>query len=344
MSKNGSDHEDDTKTKYESLPVIDKSLATNNCLSRDLEILGRTPYQIGVEGEKFRVVAATLQKCNSPFVQRTFHFTANGIVEALNKKSSDAGESGTIIPILKRSVNRSTTHQKVLRIRRFRVIKKEDLILDKCTLPKKIKIANGEKTTRFLTVRIRSKNLNSENGFPLVQSEGSTSLGREETVETVSSTTTTTTITTENINESEQIENDKKTVTDSDLKNDDADAATTEENCKEKTEDAIPIKLEEIERETAVKETFTCENCGKQFSTYLHCLTHIRSHQKQSCQFCSKRFLTAKILRDHIKIQHPEESTRCNVPEDRITTATSKFGRTRQVLNIAGLRSKYRML
>ncbi|KAK6630566.1 hypothetical protein RUM43_014551 [Polyplax serrata] len=330
--------------KSGSLLKVEKSLSQGN-LNRDLEILGRTPYQIGVDGEKFRVVAATLQKCNSPFIRRTFHFTSNGIVEASSDKKEETDSSG-IIPVLQQGKN-ALPQQKFVRIRRFRVIKKDELPLERYVLPQKIKITNGEKT-RFLTVRIRSKNPN-ERVPSTVKLEGiargETAIGSERgDVADVSFKTTA------NVTSAIQTDEDDGERTEGsepDISVISMDA--TEDDRGDKVTSDVGQQLKKVntstEREGDLRETFNCENCLKQFPTYVTCLAHVRTHQKQICQFCAKRFLTAKVLREHIRMQHQNEvARRPTAPEDRITTATSKFGRTRQVLNVAGLRSKYRML
>lgn len=317
---------------------IEKAIHCSN-YTRDLEILGRTPYQIGVDGEKFRVVAATLQKCNPPFVRRTFHFTSNGIVEASEKKEDSGSVSANPMPIFKQS-NTNAPQPKFVRIRRFRVIKKEDLALEKYVLPQKIKISNGEKT-KFLTVKIRSKNSGAETEPSRINAEGCrTEIGTTFEKKTESLiTNASSAVQTEHSREAEHRDTNE---CESDISVINLDS--TEEDLEVKMDEVRRVKSDEIDRENEMRETFNCENCGKEFPTYLTCLAHVRSHQRQTCQICTKRFLTAKMLRDHLRLHHHAETARSNAPEDRITTATSKFGRTRQVLNVAGLRSKYRML
>lgn len=243
---------------------------------KDLQVLGKTPYHIGLAGDKFRVVAATLQKCGSPFVRRSFHFTPSGIVETADSKARNG------IPM---------AGKKVVTIRKFRVIRREER---PDITPEKGK---------SLTIRLK------------VEPDSQTEAKNEQT-ENAKDTAGESTV-----SESEEIEGIK-----------------TEEEGQRKEEASIA-------KGSCTEATFKCHKCGRPFLTFQRYGAHMRSHLRPSCRICTKKFLTKKMLRDHMRTQHRNRFGKPDcASDDRITTATSKFGRTRRVLNVADLHSKYKML
>lgn len=295
-----------------------------NQLARDLEKLGRTPYHIGLEGEKFRVVAATLQKCNSPFVRRTFQFTSNGIIET--PETRDDGEQMKLVPVINQG--KKGVAQKLVTIRRFRVVKKDGFSGEKSLVPQKIKIGNGEKP-RFLTVRIRAKEK---------QNQGEQKTDPDSAPEVVRLTSST---------EEEDFDYSEKAASPSN-QTEETDEGEEPTIAKTVRDGVIPEvgqketekKAEEPDSNDTDEASVEYDDFGKRFSGYQ------MRQQRQECQYCAKQFLSSKQLRDHVRTHHPNQRyTRSSgSTEDRIKTATSKFGRTRRVLNIAGLRSKYKML
>lgn len=329
-----------------------QAVKTDDTRTINLHSSGGAPCQIEIGGEKFQVVYATLQKCDSTAERKGVYFTSKGLIEAPVVKKSVIFRPANF-DSSKEVTNQSSSHVPKL------------VPLSKEKVESKIVVGSNKSLTSTFVINPYYRVENPKRSvIVLKRKEPEVTVNKSSTVNTANKFSPIQITIRRNgtpyFNQTRREETSfskQAIVSEEENRSSSPSTDTGDEEINPQSFKEPPFNFEEVkltasdeQPEKKLQKVYDCKDCSKCFSSQQLLDEHVSSHQKELSELLMKKVASKKKQLELEKSppKEPWEEKRVQAKPSPVKSvvsssdhvmATSKFGRRRSVLNFAKFRN-----